>query len=82
MITDFFFILKGSNITIDILCDVMTDPSLGSPLARYATVSNILLESNGDKCLDFKYEKMLKDMRSTSWNSSASEGGNHGNFGI
>lgn len=66
---------KGSNITMDILCDVMTNSTLGSPLVRYAAVSNILLESTGDKCLDFKYDKLLKDMRSTNWNSSASAGG-------
>lgn len=66
---------KGSNITIDILCDMMTDPSLGSPLARYAAVNDVLLDATGDKCLDFKYDKFLKDMRSTNWNSSASAGG-------
>lgn len=66
---------KGSNITIDTLCDMMTNPSYGSPLSRYAAVNNILLEATGEKCLDFKYEKLLKDMRSTNWNSSASAGG-------
>jgi|688.fasta_scaffold623650_1 hypothetical protein len=66
---------KGANITIDVLCDMMTDPKLGSPLARYAAVNNVLLGTTGEKCLDFKYDKFLKDMRSTDWNSSASEGG-------
>ena len=66
---------KGANITMDVLCDMMTDPKLGSPLARYATVNNVLLGTTGQKCLDFKYDKFLKDMRSTDWNSSASEGG-------
>ena len=66
---------KGSNITIDVLCDIMTDSQLGSPLARYATVNNALLDATDEKCLDFKYDKFLKDMRATDWNSSASEGG-------
>ena len=35
----------------------------------------MLLDTTKDKCLDFKYDKMIKDMRATSWNSSASEGG-------
>ena len=35
----------------------------------------MLLDTTKDKCLDFKYEKMLKDMRATSWNATASEGG-------
>lgn len=66
---------KGANITMDVLCDTMTDPKIGSPLARYAAVNNMLLKAIGEKCLDFKYSKMLRDMRSTDWNSSASEGG-------
>lgn len=66
---------KGANITMDVLCDMMTDPKIGSPLARYAAVNNVLLGTTGEKCLDYKYDKFLKDMRSTDWNSSASEGG-------
>lgn len=67
---------KGTNITIDVLCNMMTDPAYGSPLARYAEINNMLLDVAGDKCLDYKYDKMLKDMRLTDWNSSASAGGN------
>lgn len=66
---------KPHNITIDVLCDVMTNQDLGSPLDRYAVVNSMLLDTTKDKCLDFKYDKMLKDMRATSWNASASEGG-------
>jgi len=35
----------------------------------------MLLETTKDKCLDFKYDKMIKEMRATSWNASDSEGG-------
>lgn len=66
---------RGANVTIDVLCDVMTDESLGSPLARYAAINSMLLDVAGEKCLDFRYDKMLKDMRAVAWNSSASEGG-------
>lgn len=34
---------KGTNITIDDLCDVMTNPEHGSPLARYAVVNGKLM---------------------------------------
>ena len=68
---------KGANITIDVLCDMMTDSSLGSPLARYAAINSMQLDLSGEKCLDYKYDKFLKDMKSVSWNSSASEGGNN-----
>ena len=35
----------------------------------------MVLKATKQDCFDFKYDKFLKDMRSTSWNSSASEGG-------
>ena len=66
---------KGANITVDVLCDVMTDKTIGSPLDRYAHVNSMLLDVSGEKCLDFKYTKFLKDMKSVSWNSTSSEGG-------
>ncbi|CAG5133617.1 unnamed protein product [Candidula unifasciata] len=66
---------KATNITIDTLCGIMTDPSLGDPLQRYAEVNALLLKAYSQDCQDFKYDKMLDSMRATSWNSSASEGG-------
>lgn len=66
---------KSANITIDVVCDVMTNPSLGSPLARYAVVNSMVLDSTEEKCLDYKYGKFIKDMRMISWNSSAANGG-------
>ena len=65
----------GINITIDVLCDTMTDEKLGSPLQRYAAVNSMILDSTKETCLDYKYDKFLQDMRSTNWNSSAAEGG-------
>lgn len=35
----------------------------------------MVLKATKEKCFDFKYDKFLRDMRSTDWNSSASEGG-------
>ena len=49
---------RGANVTIDVLCDVMTDESLGSPLARYAAINSMLLDVAGEKCLDFRYDKV------------------------
>ncbi|XP_059142067.1 putative serine protease K12H4.7 [Physella acuta] len=65
----------GSNITIDTLCGMMTDSSLGNPLQRYAKISNMLLDVYSTQCLDFKYDKMIDSMRQTAWSSSAGEGG-------
>jgi len=65
----------GANITIDTLCDVMTDSSLGSYLERYALVNSLLLDTSKEECLDYKYDKFINELRLTDWNSSAAEGG-------
>jgi len=66
---------SGANITIDTLCDIMTDSSLGSYLDRYAVVNSLLLESSKEECLDYPYMTFINEMRLTDWNSSAAEGG-------
>lgn len=45
-------------------------------LSKYAKVNSLILDTYGEKCLDVKYSDMIKDLRQTSWNSSAAEGGN------
>uniref|UniRef100_A0A0B7A1H0 Serine protease K12H4.7 n=1 Tax=Arion vulgaris TaxID=1028688 RepID=A0A0B7A1H0_9EUPU len=65
----------GTNITIDTLCDIMTDTSLGDPVQRYAEINALLLKVYEQDCQDFKYDKMIDSMRETAWNSSAAEGG-------
>ena len=66
----------GTNITIDTLCDIMVDASLGEAIERYATVNDLLLKTYDEPCLDIPYDDMIKDMNEVSWKSSASEGGN------
>jgi hypothetical protein len=34
-----------------------------------------MLDTYGEKCLDISYADMIKDLRETSWSSSAAEGG-------
>ncbi|XP_038049891.1 thymus-specific serine protease-like [Patiria miniata] len=65
----------GTDITIDTLCGIMGNTSIGVPLARYAAVNTLLLQTYGEKCLDVSYDDMITEMRQTSWESSASEGG-------
>ncbi|CAF0704571.1 unnamed protein product [Brachionus calyciflorus] len=66
---------RNTTITIDLLCDTMDQGSIGDPLTRYATVNDIFLEEYGQKCLDISYKKFIDEMKSVSWESSASEGG-------
>lgn len=65
----------GTNITIDTLCGIMSNDSLGQPLYRYAVVNNLTLDTYGEKCLDFSYANMINDLKKTEWNSSAGVGG-------
>ena len=65
----------GTNITIDTLCGIMNDESAGDPLARYAKVNSLMLDTHGEKCLDSSYEDMISELRQISWSSGAAEGG-------
>ncbi|KAJ8256270.1 hypothetical protein COCON_G00184220 [Conger conger] len=64
----------GTNITIQVLCGVMLDASLGQPYDRYAAVARLMLQTFSQKCLDASYANYLRDMRNTSWSSPASGG--------
>ena len=65
----------GTNITIDVLCEIMTDFTRGSPVQRYADVNTLIMSTYSQKCLDFTYKKLIADMQNTDWASSAGEGG-------
>jgi hypothetical protein len=47
--------IKGANITVSTLCDIMLDKS-GSPLDNYARVNQLILDTSGEKCLDHEYK--------------------------
>ncbi|KAG9348302.1 hypothetical protein JZ751_002037 [Albula glossodonta] len=64
----------GTNITIKVLCGVMSDASLGDPYDRYAAVARLMLKTFSQKCLEASYTNYLRDMRNTSWSSPASGG--------
>ncbi|KAJ9590369.1 hypothetical protein L9F63_016606, partial [Diploptera punctata] len=55
------------NITLDTVCDVMSNQSIGTPVHRFAAVNNILLQASDEKCLDYKYDKMIKELQNTDW---------------
>jgi len=67
--------VRGTNITIDTLCGIMSDDSRGDEVERYAAVNNLILNTYEQKCQDFKYANMISELSQTNWNGSASEGG-------
>lgn len=66
---------KGPDITIDTLCEVMTNQTIGPPVDRLAVVNGLILNATEQKCLDYKYETMIQEMTNTSWASKQAEGG-------
>lgn len=67
--------MMGTNITIKVLCGVMSDTSLGEPYTRYAAVAHLMMRTFSQKCLDASYTTYLRDMSNTSWSGPASGGG-------
>ncbi|XP_030749283.1 putative serine protease F56F10.1 [Sitophilus oryzae] len=68
------------NITLDTVCDIMTNTSLQSEITRLATFNSLLLNATNQTCLDFKYSKMIGELRNISWDSSQAEGGRQWTF--
>ncbi|XP_046667606.1 putative serine protease K12H4.7 isoform X2 [Homalodisca vitripennis] len=59
-----------SNITIDTLCDIMVNETIGTPHIRYAAVNSLLMAHNNETCLDYKYDKMIKQLQNTTWEAA------------
>lgn len=66
---------KGANITLDTLCGIMTNQTIGAQVKRLAAVNDLLLNTYNQKCLDYKYGTMINDMKNVSWDSETAEGG-------
>lgn len=64
-----------ATVTIDDLCEIMVNDTLGAPVTRLAAVNTLMLAKNNETCLDYKYDKMLTQMSNISWDAEASEGG-------
>eukprot|EP00795_Rhopilema_esculentum_P016900 gene16900-8384_t len=62
---------RGTNITIETLCKIMNDESIGNPLLRYARVNELMLAVYETKCLDASYKDMIQSLRQISWTSTA-----------
>lgn len=63
------------NITIENVCDILVNEEIGIPIDRLAYVSNTILNATKEKCLDYRYDKMIRELRNTTWTSEQAEGG-------
>ncbi|KAF5283542.1 hypothetical protein FQA39_LY17322 [Lamprigera yunnana] len=66
---------KLFNITINTLCNMMTNETLGSSLDRLAKINSLLLNAYDQECLDYKYDKMITALQNISWGGAVAEGG-------
>lgn len=64
-----------ANITVGKLCSVMEDTSLGSPLTRLAKLNTLYMAGYGESCIDYKYKKMIRELRQVGLTSSVADGG-------
>lgn len=64
------------NITIETVCNILTNEQIGIPLDRLAYINNMLLNATNEKCLDYRYINMIHELRNTTWASEQAEGGN------
>lgn len=64
------------NITVDDVCNNLVDETIGIPVERLAYVNNMILNATKEKCLDYRYGKMIRELRNITWSSEQAEGGN------
>lgn len=66
---------RGSHVvTIDDVCDLMCNQTIGPPVTRLAAVNRLLLQQSNQPCMDYKYDKMVKTMKDVSWSSEVANG--------
>lgn len=69
-----FTVSAASRITIDDICALMTNSSIGDPIDRYAAVNSLMLKLSNQTCLDHSYDGSIKNLSKVEW-SSPSDGG-------
>ena len=62
-------------INLNDLCNIMTDTSLGDPLARYAAVNTLLNDYFSASCTDYAYDDFINYIQQTLWISAAARSG-------
>ncbi|XP_023327712.1 putative serine protease F56F10.1 [Eurytemora carolleeae] len=66
---------KWMNITVETLCNIMTNPTEGTSLERLKIVNDLSLLMAEEKCLDHTYKTQLEELQGTLWNQTAAVGG-------
>ncbi|XP_075720092.1 putative serine protease K12H4.7 [Rhinoderma darwinii] len=67
--------VKGGNMTINVVCDIMANESFGSPYDRYVEVIQRIMKARKEKCIEASYQQFVRDMSNIHWEGPASSGG-------
>lgn len=52
----------------------MVNTTIGPPVTRLGVVNDMLLSESKEKCLDYKYDTMIAELKETSWDAKACNG--------
>ncbi|XP_055609712.1 putative serine protease K12H4.7 [Uranotaenia lowii] len=69
-----------AKITIDQVCDVMANQTIGPPVTRLAAVNAMVMKQDNVTCLDYVYSKTIKQMQNESWESGVANGARQWTF--
>lgn len=64
-----------NTVTLDTVCNIMTNQTLGTPVDRLAKINDLILDISNETCLDYNYENMINEIKNVSWDSEQAEGG-------
>lgn len=58
----------------------MVNTTIGPPVTRLAEVNKLLLNQQNERCLDYKYDKMIAEIKNISWDASSANGNRQWTF--
>lgn len=56
------------------MCDILTESGDMAPYEKLAIFNSLMLDKSKEKCMDYNYKNMIKELRNYTWNNA--EGGN------
>lgn len=62
------------SLSIDDVCQVMVNESIGPQFTRLAMVNSMLLDQSTEKCLNYRYKDLIDGMTNSSWQSEMATG--------
>jgi len=66
---------EWGNVTIDTVCELLTDTRAEGAVDGLARVNDLTLMMEGERCLDHTYQAEVRSLQDSSWDSAAAAGG-------